>query len=93
MSSLPTISKILEELAVHTITRGRAHELIITHISQAVTEAMQRDQFAMHAMPILYAQDVCAAQDVQGYERATFDEIADDAFRMADAMLRARGGQ
>lgn len=84
---LPDITAILMGVSTAKTSRGQALEWIQEHIALAVGEAADRDMFAATAMQALYEQDTWRHDG----EPATYDKIAADAYRMADAMKRARG--
>jgi hypothetical protein len=48
-------------------------------------EMTLRDYFAAKALPVIYTESINVDESY-----ATFDEIAEDAYRLADAMLTAR---
>ena len=48
-----------------------------------------RDEFAAKAMPAVYA-DYCESARKAGFDDGWMDGIADDAYAMADAMLKMR---
>ena len=56
------------------------------HIDQGMT---LRDYFAAKALPAIYT-DTCERARVDGWPEDWRDEVAAEAYEMADAMLKAR---
>ena len=57
-----------------------------TTINREIVRGMTlRDYFAAKALPVIYTESINVDESY-----ATFDEIAEDAYRLADAMLTAR---
>jgi hypothetical protein len=57
-----------------------------TTINREIVRGMTlRDYFAAKALPVIYTESINVDESY-----ATFDEIAEDAYRLADAMLRAK---
>lgn len=90
MDELPTIHEILTQVATAKITRGEAHLLILKRIGLAVAEAATRDQFAMHAMAAIVANNERIGTEF-GYADPAV--MAQRAYQQADAMIAARGSK
>jgi hypothetical protein len=57
-----------------------------TTINREIVRGMTlRDYFAAKALPVIYTESINVDESY-----ATFDEIAEDAYRLADAMLKAK---
>jgi hypothetical protein len=77
---IPTIEEILVKLANGDMSIDDADAWIRQHLSMAEDTAHLRDLFAGLAMQAF----------VQEYVHDNSDDIADRAFTLADAMLKAR---
>jgi hypothetical protein len=57
-----------------------------TTINREIVRGMTlRDYLAAKALPVIYTESINVDESY-----ATFDEIAEDAYRLADAMLKAK---
>lgn len=77
---IPELSRILAMLMRAECTTEQALAWISEHIAFAVNEAADRDGFAMQAMNALMLRDADMHRE----------DIADDAYAMADKMMTAR---
>lgn len=89
MATIPTIAEVLDGLAAGQYTRAQALVWIELHIGAAVDAACDRDAVARLAMQTLMS-DRKFLQEARNTGLEPLDAVAQDAYRAADAMKKAR---